>query len=181
VQAAWLCDKPCGAAIPRLVLPAASRGRTLTSSICTGWQISSQAARPACACARARARTVHRGSHTAAGAQSDPDQGPARAAPLPRSATRGSRARPRDRSCDPGWCQRPGPPGGQLGWHVQHPLPVGQRPLHQRTADPVRPFHRPDPLGPLPGEPEQLPVAAGIGAKSAAGPQDLPAAPWPQS
>ena len=40
-------------------------------------------------------------------------------------------------------------PGGQLGRHIQHPLPIGQQPLRQRPADPVRALHRPDPLGPL--------------------------------
>ena len=59
----------------------------------------------------------------------------------------------------------------------QHPFPAGQQPLRERAADPVRSFYRPDPLGPLPRELQQLAVAARIGAEPAGGPQDLPVVP----
>jgi hypothetical protein len=72
--------------------------------------------------------------------------------------------------------EHPGP-GGELGRHIQHPLAAGQQPLRQRAADPVRTFHRPDALRPLPGDLQQLAVTAGLSAEPARGPQDLPAVP----
>ena len=47
--------------------------------------------------------------------------------------------------------EHPGP-GSQLGRHIQHPFPAGQQPLREGAADAVRTLHRPDPLGPLPGD-----------------------------
>lgn len=68
-------------------------------------------------------------------------------------------------------------PSGQFRWDIQHPLAAGQQPLRQRPADPIGAFHRPYPLGPLPGIGQQLPVAARVSAEPALGPQDLPAVP----
>jgi Major Facilitator Superfamily len=68
-------------------------------------------------------------------------------------------------------------PGRQLGRHIQHSFAAGHQPLHQRTADPVRSLHRPDPVRPLPGICHQQPVALRTGAEPALRPQDLPAIP----
>ena len=55
--------------------------------------------------------------------------------------------------------------------------PLGQEPLREGAADPVRAFHRPDPLRPLPRDLQQLAVAAPVGGELAGGPQDLPVVP----
>ena len=68
-------------------------------------------------------------------------------------------------------------PGSELGWHIQHPLAAGQQALRERAADPVRPFHGPYPLRPLPGDLKQLVIAAGVGTELARSPQDLPVVP----
>jgi hypothetical protein len=65
-------------------------------------------------------------------------------------------------------------PGGQLGGNVHDPFPVGQQPRRDRAADSVGALHGPRPLRPLPPEPQQLPVAAPIGAEPAPGAQHLP-------
>lgn len=43
-------------------------------------------------------------------------------------------------------------PGGQLRGHIQHVLPVGHQPLHQRPARPTASLHRPAAVVPPPGE-----------------------------
>src|SRR3954452_1274615 len=117
--------------------------------------------------------SARHGGRTAAAAPPTPDRPSAREDPCPAAPPSQSRARAWRRSCDPTGVEHPRA-GGELGRHVQHPLTVGQQPLGDRPSDPVRALDGPHPTPPLPPDPQQLPVAAPVGAEPARGAQHLP-------